>query len=59
MCIRDRSVHSGPMCTGMTVNHEGKAVLSFEAGTDKLWAVDELKGFAIAGDRKGLSVEKS
>ena len=29
--------------------HEGKAVLSFEAGTDKLWAVDELKGFAIAG----------
>ena len=44
-----KSVHSGPMCTGMTVNHEGKAVLSFEAGTDKLWAVDELKGFAIAG----------
>lgn len=33
----------------MTVNHEGKAILSFEAGTDKLRVVDELKGFAIAG----------
>ena len=44
-----KSVHNGPMCTGMTVNHEGKAILSFEAGTDKLRVVDELKGFAIAG----------
>ena len=44
-----KSVHNGPMCTGMTVNHEGKAILSFEAGTDKLRAVDELTGFAIAG----------
>ena len=42
------------MCTGMTVNHEGKAVLSFEAGTDKLWAVDELKGFASAGSPMGI-----
>ena len=44
-----KRVCTTPMCTGMTVNHEGKAILSFEAGTDKLRVVDELKGFAIAG----------
>lgn len=42
-------VDHGPMCTAMTVEDEGKALLSFEPGTDELLPVKELKGFAIAG----------
>lgn len=44
-----KTVHNGPMCTSMQVNEAGKALLSFEPGTDQLLSVDVLKGFAIAG----------
>lgn len=37
------------MCMGMIVNYEGKVVFFFEVGIDKLWVVDELKGFVIVG----------
>lgn len=41
-------VHSGPLCTAAAIE-EGKIILSFEAGTDDLMPVAQLKGFALAG----------
>lgn len=41
-------VHSGPLCTAAAIE-EGKVILSFEAGTDDLVPVAQLKGFALAG----------
>lgn len=41
-------VHSGPLCTAAAIEG-GKVILSFEAGTDDLMPVAQLKGFALAG----------
>jgi len=41
-------VHSGPLCTAAAIEG-GKVILSFEAGTDDLVPVAQLKGFALAG----------
>ena len=41
-------VHSGPLCTAAAIEG-GKVILSFEAGTDGLMPVAQLKGFALAG----------
>ncbi|MCD8237669.1 MAG: sialate O-acetylesterase [Prevotellaceae bacterium] len=41
-------VANGPICTSMVVE-EGKVTLSFEDGTDDLFPVKQLKGFAVAG----------
>lgn len=41
-------VHSGPLCTSVSVEGE-KIILSFEEGTDDLMPVTQLKGFALAG----------
>lgn len=39
---------SGPVCASMTVK-DGKALLSFKAGTEYFIPVEHLKGFSIAG----------
>lgn len=41
-------VFSGPLCTTAS-RHDGKVIISFEAGTDELLPADRLKGFALAG----------
>ena len=46
-------VHSGPLCTAAAIEG-GKVILSFEAGTDDLVPVAQLKGFALAGTWKAI-----
>lgn len=45
---REDVVHSGPLFTAASLEG-GKIILSFEAGTDDLAPVSQLKGFALAG----------
>lgn len=50
-------IYSGPLCTSMVVD-SNKVILSFEDGTDDLFPVDKLKGFAITnGDGRFVWAE--